>query len=71
VYFPLQLVFTSIFSRKFIIYYYIEGLRDEVRGIHTGKPLPGRFRVHAAMENENYLISSVMHILRITVKKEK
>jgi hypothetical protein len=56
VYFPLQLVFTSIFSRKCIIYYSIHGIRDDVRGLHTGKPFTGRMRVHAGRQGGEGLV---------------
>jgi hypothetical protein len=55
-YFSLQLVYTSIFVRKCIIYYYIHGLRDVVRGLHTGKTLTGRLRLHARRQDGDSLV---------------
>jgi hypothetical protein len=49
-YFPLQLVFTSIFRRKSVIYYFNNEIRDVVRGLHTGNTLTGRLRVHAGRQ---------------------
>jgi hypothetical protein len=55
VYFSLQLLFTSIFSRTCIIYYYIHALRDEVRGLQTRQPLTGRFPVSSGREGGDSL----------------
>jgi hypothetical protein len=55
-YFPLQLLFTFIFSNKFIIYHYIHALRHEVRGPQTGKPLTGRLLVYAGRQGGDSLV---------------
>jgi hypothetical protein len=56
VYFPLQLLFSSIFSRKFIIYHYIIALRHEDRGPQTGKHLTGRLLVYAGRQGGDSLV---------------
>jgi hypothetical protein len=53
---PLQLLLTSIFSRKFIMYHYIHALRHEVRGPQTCKPLTGRLLVYAGRQGGDSLV---------------